>query len=196
MTARLDNESQQLWRVMSALQAHYGEFTQRVLMDIVGSQHRRTVEAYLAFLVSEKVVSVSRGSSPTSPLSYAIVNAGEAPPLRRGLHGGAVRQQALWTAIRGLRTFSVPELAVSASTEELPIGQQLAVEYVQHLTRAGYLRETGALPRQKRTKLYALIPARNTGPRAPIVNRAEPGFDLNLMRVVNVTATVTTGRAA
>jgi hypothetical protein len=194
MAPRTESESQQIWRVMSALQAHQGSFSQRLVVDILGPRQRRAVEAYLAFLVAEKVVAVTRGSTPTAPLTYSIVNTGEAPPDRRGLHGGTARQQALWTAIRGLRSFSVPELALSASTEELPIGLQLAVEYVQHLARAGYLRETGTLPRQRQTKLYALVVARNTGPRAPILHRSEPAFDLNLMRSVNLNGSV--GRAA
>ena len=44
------------WRIMTGLQAHYGEFTSRIVVDIAGVGHRKTIENYLAFLLAEKVV--------------------------------------------------------------------------------------------------------------------------------------------
>lgn len=188
------------WRVMTALQAHYGEFTSRVVVDIAGVGHRKTIENYLAFLVAEKVVLVAgrddRG--PTGTYRYRIVNPGEAPPFRgRGQDGKGARQQALWTAMRSLRSFSASQLALTASTDVMPIARETASGYVADLLRAGYLTVIGRSEQRAQTQLYGLLPARNTGPRAPIVQR--PGnacFDLNLMRTVNLNKLATTEVAA
>jgi hypothetical protein len=89
------------WRIMTGLQTHYGDFTSRVVVDIAGVGHRKTIENYLAFLLAERVVRVTgseqRGAAATH--RYRIINQGEAPPMRRGDSSLGQRQQALWTAI-------------------------------------------------------------------------------------------------
>lgn len=187
------SEYQQIWRMMGVLQAHFGEFGERALSDILGSELQRAVKGYLGFLVNEKVVT-RRGTGIAA--RYSVVIFGQAPPHRRGYAGGGDRQHAIWNAIRSLRSFSTVELAVASSTEELPVSQDAALDYVNGLARAGYVRATGTAHRS-RTRLYALVPARNTGPRAPIVDRGNTAsFDLNLMQVVNVTARAFDARAA
>lgn len=173
------------WRVMSALQEHYGSFTSAAVNDITGNASRKTVEHYLAFLRSEGIVEVldEARAGPIVQLRQRIIRPGEAPPSRRseGAQMGQ-RQQALWTAMRSLRNFTPAELAFAASTEDLPIGSDTARSYVRDLRLAGYVVNLGAAS-------YRLLPSRNTGPRAPIVLRTErAAFDLNLMRAVNVTA--------
>lgn len=173
------------WRVMNALQEHYGFFTSAAINDITGNSTRKTVEAYLAFLRAEHIVEIvaEERNGPIVLLRQRIVRIGEAPPSRRaeGAQMGQ-RQQALWTAMRSLRNFTPSELAFAASTEDLPIGADTARSYVRDLRLAGYVVNLGAAS-------YRLLPSRNTGPRAPIVLRTErAAFDLNLMRAVNVTA--------
>lgn len=184
------------WRIMTGLQAHHGEFTSRIVVDIAGVGHRKTIENYLAFLLAEKVIRVvgceQRGAAATH--RYTIVNPGDAPPMRRGNSAMGQRQQALWMAIRSLGQFRASELAEAASTDTLVIARETASSYVADLLKAGYLAIAGSAPERRQTLIYRLV--RNSGPRAPIVMRAERAcFDLNLMRVVNVTAPVTTGRA-
>lgn len=174
-----------IWRVMRALQAHYGSFTSAAVHDIVDAPNRKTVESYLAFLRAEGIVEVldEARAGPIVQFRQRIVRDGEAPPSRRseGAQMGQ-RQQALWTAMRNLRSFTPAELAYAASTAELPIAGDTARSYVRDLRLAGYVANVGAAS-------YRLLPARNTGPRAPIVLRTErAAFDLNLMRAVNVTA--------
>ena len=99
--------------------------------------------------------------------------------------------------MRALRTFRASELAVAASTEAMPIARETASGFAADLLRAGYLADAGRAPDNSRAVIYRLLPARNTGPRAPIIMRSEQAcFDLNLMRVVNVNSSPTSGRAA
>lgn len=185
------------WRIMTGLQNHYGDFSSRVVVDIAGVGHRKTIENYLAFLLAEKVVRVvsteTRGGNATH--RYKIMNLGEAPPMRRGDSSLGQRQQALWTAIRSLGQFRASELAGAASTDTMVIARETASGYVADLLRAGYLAIAGHAPERKQTPIYRLV--RNSGPRAPIVMRPERAcFDLNLMRSVNLNTPEAAKRAA
>lgn len=175
------------WRIMTSLQSHYGEFTSRIVVDIAGVGHRKTIENYLAFLVAEKVVRIL-GTDRRGAMAihrYSIVNPGDAPPMRRSDSSLGPRQQALWMAMRSMGQFRASELAEAASTDTCIIARETASGYIADLLRAGYLAVAGTAPERKQTLIYRLV--RNSGPRAPIVMRAERScFDLNLMRVVNV----------
>jgi hypothetical protein len=177
------------WRVMSALQKHHGGFTLRILVDIVGDEQRKAVRAYLSGLVDENVLT-AEASAPVGGLvthTYRIINPGEAPPLRTADKGA--RQRVLWNAIRSMKMFREAEIAVAASTEELPIGRDAAGEYIRELVAAGYLAKAGQDANRFATPIYRLLPGMNTGPRAPIVmTKARRCFDLNLMRAVNLNA--------
>lgn len=178
------SQYQQIWHLMGVLQEHFGEFGERALSDILGNALQRDVKGYLGFLANEKVIA-RRGAGTGIATRYNIVVSGEAPPHRRGYAGGGDRQHAIWNAIRSLRSFSAVELAVASSTEEMPVSQDAALDYINGLVRAGYVRSTGTAHRS-RTRMFAVLPARNTGPRAPIVDRGTTAsFDLNLMRSVN-----------
>lgn len=76
---------------------------------------------------------------------------------------GAV-QQALWTAMRVLRTWGPHELASAASTEDLQVPVGNAQRYSYLLSRSGFLHLHGGR--------FSLIPTRNTGPRSPVVSLA------------------------
>jgi hypothetical protein len=182
------------WRAMSALQRHHGSFTLRIIVDIVGAEHRKRVVNYLDILVDERVVSYesepARGGLVT--YHYRIINLGEVPPIRPRDKGA--RQRALWTAMRSLKNFSEAELAVAAATEDLPIGRDAAAAYIGELAAAGFITVAGVAPTRFATPSYRLQPSHNTGPRAPIVLVADSvAFDLNLMRSVNLNSS---GRAA
>ena len=182
------------WRLMSVLDRHFGSFTSAALTDLAGTGHRHTVEAYLAFLRSEGIVSIvsSNRNGACVEHHYTLARKGEAPPLRRSAGADmGLRQQALWTAMRSLPTFSPAELAMAASTEALTIPADTARSYVFDLKHAGLLHELAP-------RTYRLLPARNSGPRAPIVLREQKAvFDVNTMRTVKVTARpLNQGRAA
>lgn len=92
-------------------------------------------------------------------------------------------QDAMWNAMRALGTFSAAELAISASTEECPIGIETAKAYIKALNRAGYFRVERGTTRG-RPATYRLKPSMNTGPLAPKVLRAEMVYDQNKNAIV------------
>lgn len=98
-----------------------------------------------------------------------------------------IGREQLWQAIRGLRSFNYVELAAVASTPQRQVSASEARDYVKALVRAKYLqciqqasvgRKDSALAR------YRLIPARNTGPKPPVVQQIRQVFDPNENRVV------------
>ncbi|MFT4098461.1 MAG: hypothetical protein QM651_15190 [Rhodoblastus sp.] len=125
---------------------------------------------------------------------YAVaIKATKAPVQRRPDYQGSRGriQQQLWTAMRTLQTFRLPELAASAATEECPVKLRTAEEYVRRLTRAGVLivvepykrggngRGVGA-----KAGVWRLKKSADTGPLAPKVFNATVVFDANRSAIV------------
>lgn len=112
-----------------------------------------------------------------------------APVKRRADYTGdrGRRQQQLWTAMRTLPQFGIPELAYAASTEDLFVGNDIARSYVGRLLKAGVL--LSLLPYSKGKKgafgqgadagLYRLKPSANTGPKALRILKDGSIFDPN-----------------
>ena len=76
--------------------------------------------------------------------------------------------------------FTFHDLALWGSTDESPVARNTAQAYVQRLADAGYLVQVHAGGPQKPT-VWRLKPAMNTGPRPPLVLRAQIVFDQNRM---------------
>lgn len=109
----------------------------------------------------------------------------EAPRVTRA--GKPVTQgagtESMWRAMRMLKSFSTRELVTLASSGGVTVTLDTAKRYVAHLHKARYLRmvERGGPGCGAR---YALVPARNTGPRPPQVQRVHHVWDANEGRVV------------
>jgi len=88
----------------------------------------------------------------------------------------------MWTAMRGLPTFSPQDIAVHAATEETAVTVADAAAYCRLLSRAGYLRSIRKAVPGKREAVYRLI--KNTGPRPPRERRVTGVFDDNLAAFV------------
>lgn len=84
--------------------------------------------------------------------------------------------QQLWTAMRGLRSFSAVDL-VAHSRADLKVELREASAYCQSLLKAGYLRVTRTAVPGKRDAGYLLV--QNSGPRAPRVRRISALWDPN-----------------
>lgn len=109
----------------------------------------------------------------------------EAPRLKRDgtpSTQGSAREQ-MWRTMKLLGDFTFRDLTVAATTEASPVSELDAKDYVKHLFRAGYLSlVTASTPRALAT--YRFVRARNTGPRAPMVQRLKSVFDPNTRKVV------------
>jgi hypothetical protein len=129
----------------------------------------------------------SRRANEFLPTLYELIrDAGpEAPRLRKD--GSEVTQgrgrDHMWRAAKMLTTFDARDLAVYASTEECAVSEADSRHYCQYLAKAGYLAviEPGGPGRLAR---YRFVASRNTGPRAPMVQRVRQVYDPNLGRVV------------
>jgi hypothetical protein len=93
----------------------------------------------------------------------------------------------MWRTMRMLNgDWSWRDLAIAASTETQPVSETDARDYCATLAKAGYLVPvtrgkgvgTGLPPR------YRFAPARNSGPRPPMIQRLCTLFDPNLGTVV------------
>ena len=183
------------WAVMVEMTRSQGGFT---VAEIHGLQNGGALDAIKSYVrglralgAIEAVRSEPSIKNRTRNIYRVIDPERPAPILRRPDYSGERGEIArhLWTAIRALRQFSVPELAFTASTEDRLIKLGTARTYVRALARAGYLlRVRSSNPRIGAAALWRLAPNRNTGPRAPSVSTAGAVFDPNLGRAVNVTA--------
>lgn len=110
----------------------------------------------------------------------------EAPRLTRDGHEvtqGRSREQ-MWRAMKALKTFTAAELAYAASTDEHRVSEEDAKDYLKHLRRAGYLGLAAPHVPGRAQARYQFIAARNTGPKAPMVQRVKQVYDPNLGKVV------------
>ncbi len=154
-----------------------------------------TVKTYVRFLLDQGVL-VQTGTRKAGYAIRAVYKikkmARKAPVLRRPDYSGArgAIQLSCWTAMRTLSQFTLPELAATASTEEQPVRQRTAEEYVRRLMRAGVVE--AVTPYQRGAKgssgakagVYRLSRAHNSGPLPPKVFKAEFVFDPNKNRIL------------
>lgn len=99
-------------------------------------------------------------------------------------------QQQLWTAIRTLPQFGIPELAMAASIDTSVVGISTTREYVRRLLNAGVLAAVKPYVRARKgtegatAGVYRLKPSCNFGPLAPKVFKASIVFDPNARKII------------
>ncbi|MCC7546155.1 MAG: hypothetical protein IT532_00145 [Burkholderiales bacterium] len=159
------------------------------LMQLIGSTgiHKRTVQSYLQGLLAGGYVQDLRADGVYRLVRDVGVEAPRVDAQGRTVTQGSGRE-ALWRTMKVLGSFTARELALHASTEQHLVAEEEANTYIKFLSRAGYLRciEPARTPRQAR---YLFVRARNSGPRAPMIQRVKQVFDPNLGKVVYVEPT-------
>jgi hypothetical protein len=104
---------------------------------------------------------------------------GDGVRVTRGLH-----QEQMWRTLRmGTWDLTPLELAAFASTPRVPVKEGHALAYLSFLHKAGYLIQTQTSAPGKRAR-YKLNPARNTGPRPPVICQSKVVYDPNEDKVV------------
>jgi hypothetical protein len=193
---------QHYWKMMVALSAK-GGFTIADVHKLTNGCALRTVKAYVLFCARQQHALVV-GQRPTiknrAATIYKVRDHRLPAPIQRRASfedsRGRGRQQ-LWTAIRALKLFTVRELAVAATTSEVPVSEKLARGYVGVLAKAGYLAEVGQRTRSGQQACWKLMPAFNTGPLSPAtIEGGAVLYDRNLGRSVNLNSPEIVGRAA
>lgn len=91
------------------------------------------------------------------------------------------KRRRIWQSIRILhKGFTFQEIISAASTDTSPVSQEDVRRYVQFLAKAKYLKKLGP----GRPARYMLLPGKNTGPKAPMIQRNKDVFDPNKNTVV------------
>ncbi len=120
---------------------------------------------------AEGRVRVRRGGGGASRKMFELTPEYREPKDRAGQIG-----QQIWTAMRGLRTFTPVDLA-SHCRADLKVDLREASSFCQSLLKAGYLRVSKTAVPGQREATYQLV--RNTGPRAPRERRITVVWDPN-----------------
>lgn len=150
-----------------------------------------TAKTYLRSLTKAGIIEVIQEASGHTEKRWKLaVDKGiEAPRLTRD--GKPVTQglanESMWRTMRMIRDFTFHELAALASSSEVTVATETAKAYVKHLSAAGYLipvtkghgKGAGGIPTR-----YRFNPARNSGPRPPMIQRTKTVYDPNLGKVV------------
>ena len=96
----------------------------------------------------------------------------------------AVGRNQMWQTIKMIKhPFHKHELVMMASTDEHAVNVNEANYYLRHLAFAGYVKEVQK-GKPNKPALYRFIPSKNTGPRAPMIQRVHQVFDPNINEVV------------
>ena len=183
--------------IWEAIRARAGSEWTRYQIARAADVEDSTVKTYLQALEKAGIIgraSEERISNVASEISYLLVRDEglEAPRLRRD--GSRVTQgfaqEAMWRALRIVPgDLNAIELAWHASTVDNPVAPSSAEHYLSSLNLAGYLictqigRGLGK-PGKGMPARYRLKPARNTGPRPPMICRTKVVYDPNEDKVV------------
>lgn len=175
------------WRIMLELSRDGATFT---LTDVEQrtNAHRDSVRDYMLRLEKAgflEVVSTDGGATGQAKVYRLVKRQPEAPRPRRDgtlATAGSARDQ-MWRTAKIIKEFSPKELAITASTEECQVKEADAKDYCHYLLKAGYIAIKQA-SQPGRQAVYRFLPTRNTGPKAPMVQRVKAVFDPNLSQVV------------
>ena len=174
-----------------------GLFTVNDIFGWSGGVTRPAITNYVLALLADGHVEVAaiRHWGGRCEKTYRLLLQTTAAPQLTALHNQqAIRRQQIWRAMRALQSFTIRELACAASTEEAPVSDGVAQNYVWWLRRADYVALVG---RAGTVGHYQLLRRMNTGPYAPIVRHREQSVvDRNNGKTVNLNGAQTKGWAA
>jgi len=150
-----------------------------------------TIDSYLQGLTAAGYLTVQpavRGADGAwAPATYSLARDVGAVAPRVTRKGEPVKQgdkrQAQWQAMRILRIFTVAEIVSAASAGGDPVSKVDASDYIYALQKASYLRVVSEQRKGVVTR-WQLVPARNTGPLSPQIQKIQQVFDQNLRIVV------------
>lgn len=169
-----------IWQAVRAAQAQ--PFTVSSIAGATG-ENKRTVSSYFHNLIAAGCME-RRGAAPY--LYCLLKDFGvHAPQFNR--KGAPVLtgmgQKNMWQSMRLTPRFTANDIAELSSNDLIDVSLRTVKDYIKHLLAAGYLRvvqkANGAKSQQA---VYRLI--RNTGPKAPMIQKIKRVFDQNLNKVM------------
>jgi predicted transcriptional regulator len=172
------NDRQAIWE---AVRRHPdASFTVNCIRGwLKGSTRRDKIRTYLNALVNGGFLVLEKSPSGRQNRYRLIRDTGvEAPRVRA--NGQRVRQgetqQRIWKSLKILKGWnSLNAIVAQITTDHRRVPTSTVKSYLKHLEKAGYI-----LIKGKGTQAeYCLIPARYSGPRAPMVQRTKQIYDPN-----------------
>jgi len=88
--------------------------------------------------------------------------------------------QRMWNTIRNRKVFNLSDLHALSSTTRHPVARSAAAQYLKYLEYAGYVRKVEGKEISRAT--YRIV--KNTGPKAPVIQRVRQVWDPNVRKVV------------
>jgi len=153
--------------------------------------HKKTVQSYIDCLCASGHVVETEEAILGQRVYRLDRDAGvEAPRVRAD--GSAVTQglprEQMWRTMRAKSTadFDYRDLAMWASTDDVPVSEVDANDYVKNLAKAGYLILVAPTKGGRGSSIarYRFDQRRNTGPKPPMVQRMKTVFDPNERKIV------------
>ncbi|MBC7168710.1 hypothetical protein [Phenylobacterium sp.] len=193
LEVRVPLGNQGIWDVVRALHREQETFGVPDIWERMDTD-RRTIRDMLARWERAghlERVGYREGMGPAPVALYRLIaDQPEAPAVRRD--GTAAKrpgagQEQMWRSMRMLRQWTVRDLTLAASTDEVAVTEATVQTYVWALVKAGYLTvlrpgKPGHKPGTGTKALYAL--KLNTGPLAPQIQRTSFLFDPNTKKGV------------
>ena len=190
-------QRQRMWEAIRALHKAGKTITQDDVIRLARIHYDGTANTYFRCLVKAGIISrhegetlPGRGAVKAKAVYILEKDLGcEAPRVNK--QGEFVTQgsgtESMWRTMRIIGQFTPAQLAVMASTEEVKVNESTAKVYCATLARAGYLKVErqgkgtgkGGIP-----TLYRFLPAKYTGPRAPMIQSVKTVYDPNTHQVV------------
>jgi hypothetical protein len=173
-------------RVWNAIRRSSVPFTSSDIAAAIAVE-TEIVRDYIAGLSAAGFISIVGRSRKGVTYALARDNGVEAPRVNRSGHvvTKGLAQEQMWRVLRMLgRAVTCHELALHASTRDVPVSIDDAARYMEQLTRAGYVIRS-VVCRSMSTAIppaYRLVS--NTGPRPPMLVQLTGLFDPNHGRVV------------
>lgn len=161
---------------------------------LLSGQNVDTTMSYIAGLIKAGYIDVFLEGRPASAkpkrefhLLQLVRDVGvEAPRVNRDgkLVTAGLANLQMWNTLRHWKgDFNALDIALAASTPAQGVTEENAVFYCQYLRKAGYLVVTA--PSKPGTKArFKFVKARNSGPRAPLIQRDKSVMDANTGEVV------------
>lgn len=178
-----------VWSLILELTRKSDTFTYR---DIRGMcDQKRLVQVRLDLVKLQKAgflerlpADRSKGARP-----YRLLQRQSATPILRADGGGestfGAGIQNMWNVMRRARNgFTVADLAIDASTDDVKVSHQHAKQYCLLLERAGILKKQRTGERGVGRNVYVLLGSGNSGPKAPRRFKSTLVYDENRGRVL------------
>lgn len=173
-----------LWSLILQLTRETDIFFYRDIRGMCDQECLGRVRRDLAKLVKTGFLERLPETRSKRPRPYRVLKRqSDTPSLRTDLSGESRMGdgiQQMWNVMRRERGgFTVMELAVAASTDDVAVSHQHAKQYCLLLERAGMLRKQRTGQRGVGRNIYVLLGTANSGPKPPRRYKAVMVYDQN-----------------